>query len=146
MTIRSTAIALLVVFSAAHAVVPGPASAAPSPCALVTAAEASAAMHAQALPGIARAGRGGASCRYYSANHQMNVFVKLIAGDELTGAAQLGGKSVPGVGDKAIWAGGTLFVQKGGNAASIGLYLNSASMQRMDPAIVSLGKLAASRM
>ena len=147
MTSRSAAIALLVIFSgAAQAVAPAPAGAAASPCALVTGAEASTAMHARALPAIARSGRDGASCRYYSANHQMNVFVKLISRDELTGAAQFGGKSVPGVGDKAIWAGGTLFVQKGGSAASIGLYLSSASMQRMDPAIVTLGRLAASRM
>ena len=147
MTARSAAIALLVIFSGtAQAVAPAPAGAAPSPCALVTAAEASTAMHVHALPGIAKSGRGGASCRYYSPNHQMNVFVKLIEAGELAGAAQFGGKSVPGVGDKAVWAGGTLFVQKGGNAASIGLYLNAASMQRMDPAIVTLGKVAASRL
>ena len=76
----------------------------------------------------------------------MNVFLKILGAGEMVGAAQLGGKPVPGVGDKALWAAGTLFIQKGGSFASVGLYLSPASMQRMDPAIVTLGMLAAGRM
>jgi hypothetical protein len=123
-----------------------PAGAAASPCSLITAAEASSAMHVTALPGIARSSRRGASCRYYSPDHRMNVFVQAIRPTDLIGAAQLGGKPVSGVGDKAIWSGGSLFIQKGGNTAQVGLYLSAESMNHMDPAIVTLGKLAASRM
>jgi hypothetical protein len=64
----------------------------------------------------------------------------------MIGAAQLGGKAVPGVGDKAIWSSGSLFVQKGGKVAQVGLYLSAASMEKMDPAIVTLGRAAAGRM
>ena len=39
-----------------------------------------------------------------------NVFVQTIGPDDMAGAAQIGGKPVPGIGDKAIWAGGTMFV------------------------------------
>lgn len=46
----------------------------------------------------------------------------------------------------AIWASGSLFVQKGGKFAQVGLYLSPASMQQMDPGIVALGKIAAGRM
>ena len=115
-------------------------------CGLVTAAEASAAMRVTSLPGKRRPTRRGSSCRYYSPNHQMNVFVQTAEAGDMIGAAQLGGKAVPGVGDKAIWSAGSLFVQKGGKVAQVGLYLNPASMQKMDPAIVTLGRAAAGRM
>lgn len=148
MPLPRTAVAILVAaLTSASAALPIAAAAAPpGACALVTAAESSAAMGVTSLPGKARATRHGSSCRYYSPNHQMNVFVQTVEAGDMMGAAQLGGKSVPGVGDKAVWASGSLFVQKGGKYAQVGLYLSPASMQRMDPAIVALGKAAASRM
>jgi hypothetical protein len=103
-------------------------------------------MSVASLPGKARSTRHGSSCRYYSPNHQMNVFVQTIGAGDMIGAGQLGGKPVPGIGDKAIWASGSLFVQKGGNYAQVGLYRSAASMQQMDPQIVALGKAAAGRM
>jgi hypothetical protein len=149
MSHRHTALAVLTILASAASaqLATAPAAfAAPNPCALVTAAEASAAMHVKALPGKAHNGRGGASCRYYSPNHQMNVFVQTIGADDMTGAMQFGGKPVPGIGDQAVWAAGSLFVKKGGNYAQVGLYLSPASMQKMDPAVIPLGKAAASRM
>lgn len=115
-------------------------------CALVTAAEASTAMRVTSLPGKARATRRGSSCRYYSPDHKMNVFVQTAEAGDMIGAAQLGGKAVAGIGDKAVWSSGSLFVQKGGKVAQVGLYLSAASMQKMDPAIVTLGRAAAGRM
>jgi hypothetical protein len=116
------------------------------PCALVTTADASTAMHVASLPGKPHASRRGASCRYYSPNHQMNVYVQNVQAGDMIGATQLGGKAVPGIGDKAIWSGGSMFVQKGGKVVQVGLYLNAASMQKMDPAIVPLAKTVAGRM
>jgi hypothetical protein len=115
-------------------------------CGLVTAAEASAAMRVTSLPGKARATKRGSSCRYYSPDHKMNVFVQTAEAGDMIGAAQLGGKAVPGVGDKAIWSSGSLFVQKGGKVVQVGLYLSAASMEKMDAAIVPLGRAAAGRM
>ncbi|MDB5071981.1 MAG: hypothetical protein JWM87_3092 [Candidatus Eremiobacteraeota bacterium] len=103
-------------------------------------------MGVTSLPGKARPTRRGSSCRYYSPNHQMNVFVQTVSAGDMIGATQLGGKTVPGVGDKAVWAGGSLFVQKGGKVAQVALYLNAASMEKMDAAIVPLGRAAAGRM
>jgi hypothetical protein len=141
----SSLLTFAMVAAVATATVP-PAGAAADACALVTVAEASAAMGAPSLPGKPRPTRHGSSCRYYSANHQMNVFVQTVQPGDMIGAQQLGGKAVPGVGDKAIWASGSLFVQKGGNVAQIGLYRSAASMEHMDPQIVTLGKSAAGRM
>jgi hypothetical protein len=132
---------------AAAATMPVPAAAGTTnACALVTAAEASSAMGVTSLPPKARPTRRGTSCRYYSPDHKMNVFVQTVTGGDLIGAAQLGGTAVPGVGDKAIWAAGSLFIRKGNNSAQIGLYRSAASMEHMEPAIVTLGKTAAGRM
>jgi len=115
-------------------------------CGLVTAGEASAAMGVTSLPGKGRVTRHGSSCRYYSPNHTMNVFVQTAEAGDMIGAGQLGGKPVSGIGDKAIWAAGSLFIQKGGKYAQVGLYRTAASMQTMDPQIVPLAKTAAGRM
>jgi hypothetical protein len=123
-----------------------PASAAPNACTLVTTAEASAAMGVTSLPGKARPTRHGTSCRYYSPDHKMNVFVQTAEPDDMIGAGQLGGKPIAGVGDKAVWALGSLYVKKGSNYAQIALYLKPASMQKMDPAVIPLAKTAAGRM
>lgn len=116
------------------------------PCALATAGDASKAMGVSSLPGKPHASRRARSCRYYSPNHLMNVFVQTGDAGDMIGAGQLGGKPVPGIGDKAIWAAGSIFVQKGGKVVQVGLYLSSASMQKMDPAIVPLAKTVAGRM
>jgi hypothetical protein len=146
MRISRTVAALLVALSAVCASGTPSEAAAANACALVTVAEASSAMGASSLPGKARATRRGTSCRYYSPNHTMNVFVQTIEAGDMMGAAQLGGKTIAGVGDKAIWAMGSLFVQKGSRYAQIGLYRSAKSMQTMDPQIVALGRVAASRM
>jgi delta 1-pyrroline-5-carboxylate dehydrogenase len=115
-------------------------------CALVTTAEASAAMGAASLPGKPHTSRQSTSCRYYSSDHTKNVFVQTSEAGDMMGAQQLGGKPVAGIGDKAIWASGSLFVQKGGKYMQVGLYRNAASMQKMDPQIVPLAKTVAGRM
>lgn len=124
-----------------------PASAGTSnPCALATVADATTAMHVASLPGKPHNGRSGASCRYYSPDHTKNVFVQIVQAGDMIGAAQLGGKAVSGIGDKAVWAAGSMFVQKGGQTVQVGLYLNAGSMQKMDAAIVPLAKTVAGRM
>ena len=117
-----------------------------NPCALATAADATTAMGVTSLPGKPHTGRLGSSCRYYSPDHTKNVFVQIVTAGDMMGAAQVGGKSVPGIGDKAVWAAGSMFVQKGGQTVQVELYLSAASMQKMDPAIVPLAKTVAGRM
>ncbi|HEY0396423.1 MAG TPA: hypothetical protein VGD01_18245 [Candidatus Elarobacter sp.] len=143
---RAAAAVVFAVGASAAPLSPPAASAAVDPCKLVTTAEASAAMGTRSLPGAPHKGRTGSSCRYYSADHKMNVFVQAIGPGDLQGAGQLGGKNVSGIGDQAIWASGSLFIRKGGNFAQVGLYRSAGSMEHMDPQIVPLGKVAASRM
>jgi hypothetical protein len=140
MSIRAAALALAIILSST---LPAVASTA---CDLITVSEASAAMHVQSLPGKARTGRRGTSCRYYSPDHKMNVFVQTLQAGDMLGAAQLGGKPVAGVGDKALWTAASLFVQKGGKYAQVALYTSPSSMQQMEPGVVTLGKLMAGRM
>jgi hypothetical protein len=123
-----------------------PASASPNPCTLVTTAEASAAMGVSSLPGKPHTSRHASSCRFYSADHTKNVFVQTLGADDMIGAAQIGGKPVPGIGDKALWIGGSMYVKKGGNYMQVGLYRNAESMKTMDPAIIPLAKTVAGRM
>ena len=117
-----------------------------NPCALVTTAEASSAMGTGSLPGKAHTSRRSTSCRYYSSDHTKNVFVQTSGAEDMIGAGQLGGKPVAGIGDKAIWAAGSIFVQKGGKYMQVGLYRSAASMEKMDPQIVPLAKTVAGRM
>ena len=124
-----------------------PASAGTSnPCALATMADASTAMGVASLPGKPHTSRHASSCRYYSADHTKNVFVQTADAGDMTGAVQFGGKPVAGIGDKAVWAGGSMFVQKGTKYVQVGLYLNKASLKSMDPALVPLAKTVAGRM
>ncbi len=103
-------------------------------------------MGKSSLPGKAHTSRRSTSCRYYSSDHTKNVFVQTAGAEDMIGAGQLGGKAVAGIGDKAIWAAGSMFVQKGGKYVQVGLYRSAASMQKMDPQIVPLAKTVAGRM
>ena len=49
------------------------------------------------------------------------MFVQTLDAGDMTGAAQIGGKPVPGIGDKALWVGGSMYVKKGGNYMQVGL-------------------------
>jgi delta 1-pyrroline-5-carboxylate dehydrogenase len=143
---QSFVLAVATVASAA-VMAPAPASAGPpGVCGLVTTAEASSAMGAASLPGKAHTSRQSTSCRYYSSDHTKNVFVQTAGAGDMTGASQFGGKPVAGIGDKAVWAGGSIFVQKGGKYMQVGLYRNAASMNKMDPQIIPLAKTVAGRM
>ncbi len=122
------------------------AAAAPNPCSLVTQSEAAQAMGTPSLPGKFEMGLTGAACRYYSPDHTKNVFIQIINAKLVNGAGMMGGRRLPGVGDKAYWLGGTVFLQRHANYVQVGLYLSSASMSRMDPGIVPLARLIASRL
>lgn len=117
-----------------------------NPCALVTMAEASTAMSVPSLPGKPHTSRRGSSCRYYSPDHKKNVYVQIVQAGDMTGAGQLGGKPVPGIGDQALWSYGSMFVKKGGSYVQVALYLNPASMQKMEPGVIPLAKTVAGRM
>jgi hypothetical protein len=121
-----------------------------NPCALVTTAEASTAMRVSSLPGKPHTSRGSSSCRYYSPDHTKNVYIQILQAGDMTGAAQLagplGGKSISGIGDKALWVAGSMYVQKGGSYVQVALYLNPASMKKMDPGVIPLAKTVAGRM
>ena len=139
--------ALAVGIAATSLTTAAPASAGTSnPCALVTTADASTAMGVTSLPGKPHTSRHASSCRFYSADHKKNVFVQTLDADDMAGAAQIGGKSVPGIGDKALWIAGSMYVKKGGNYMQVGLYLKPESMKTMDPAIIPLSKTVAGRM
>ncbi len=116
-------------------------------CALVTQAEASTALGSTAQAGIAKTDRDGyGSCRYYDATKTKNVFVQFVDPKLADAMAAMGGKEVAGVGDRSTWLTGSIFVQKSGKAAQVGLYLSAASLKAMDPGEADLAKIVAGRM
>ncbi len=124
-----------------------PAAAATDACALVTRAEASTALGSKASAGIAKAGHDGyGSCRYYDATKTKNVFVQFVDPKLAAGMGSMGATDVPGIGDKAFWFGGAIFVSKGDKAAQVSLYLGAGSIKTIDPGEVDLAKIAATRM
>ena len=126
---------------------PAAAAAAGDACALVTQAEASTAMGASAAAPIAKTDRDGyTSCRYYDPTKTKNVFVQYVDPKIVDQMGPMGGKPVAGVGEKATWLAGSIFVTKDGKAAQIGLYLSPNSMKTMDPGESALAKTVADRM
>ncbi len=124
-----------------------PAAAATDACGLVTPAEASTALGSAAQAGITHTDHDGyGSCRYYDATKTKNVFIQFVDPKLAEQMGAMGGKDVAGVGDKATWLSGSIFVQRSGKAAQVGLYLNAASMKAMDPAEADLAKVVAGRM
>jgi hypothetical protein len=140
--------------TAAASAAPVDASAAPAAaagssdaCALVTQDEATAAMGAKAAAGIAKTDHDGyTSCRYYDPTKTKNVFVQFVDPKLADQMGAMGGKDVAGVGDKATWLSGSIFVTKGAKAAQVGLYLSGNSLKTMDAGEPALAKTAADRM
>lgn len=105
------------------------------------------ALGSAAQAGIAKTAHDGyGSCRYYDATTTKNVFVQFVDPKLADAMAAMGGKEVAGVGDRGTWLAGSIFVQKSGKAAQVGLYLSAASMKTMEPAEADLAKVAAGHM
>lgn len=87
----------------------------------------------------------GGRCNFYSADSQKEVFLQVTDPALLDSFAHVGGVPVTGIGDKAIWLDGSVYVQKDGNVMQIGFSL-PGPLKTMSPDAEKLAKIVASRM
>jgi hypothetical protein len=128
--------ALIVAPLSAHASV--------NPCSLVSQSQASAAMGAPALAPKHTAGRRGETCRWYSASHTMSVFVAIRGMQEFQAAKKFS-KPLSGIGNDAIFFGGSIFFVKGSTVVQVNVYRTAADLRAPSPQTVSLSKAIAAR-
>jgi hypothetical protein len=116
-----------------------------NPCSLATQSEVSAAMGHASQPGQYHPMVGG-RCNFYDARSQYEIFLQSfdVAGlpDSL---AQMGAQRVSGIGEKAVFSYGSIYVWKGGRGMQIGFMLPHPITQ-MTPAAEKLAKTIADRM
>jgi hypothetical protein len=114
-------------------------------CKLVTQEEVSQAMGRKSGPGEFHNDLGG-RCNFYDSTSQYEIFLQNMDPASIDSLAQLGGqKAAPGIGDRAYWADGSLYVEKGNRGIQIGFSLPHAS-DKLSPAAEKLSKLIVSRM
>lgn len=116
-----------------------------NPCSLVTQSEVTEAMGHASGPGEYHPLVGG-RCNFYDAKSQYEIFLQSfdVAGlpDSL---AEMGAQRVSGIGEKAVFSDGSLYVWKGGRGIQIGFMLPHPIAQ-MTPAAEKLAKTIADRM
>lgn len=124
-----------------------PASAAPNPCSLVKQSEAAHALGTAVLPAKPAHGASNTECRYLNADKSENVVVQVwdsittFPGEMLSTPSV---QKVPQIGPKAFVIGTTLFMVKHGTYVTLSIY--NGPNTKSYPALIPLGKLAASRM
>lgn len=131
--------------AAATSAVQSASRAAFNPCTLATQAEVSAAMGHASQPGEYHAIVGG-RCNFYDAKSQDEIFLQSfdVAGlpDSL---AQMGAQRISGIGEKAVFSYGSVYVWKNGRGVQVGFMLPHPITQ-MTPAAEKLAKTIADRM
>jgi hypothetical protein len=120
------------------------AQAATAPCALVTQADASAALGAPAL--AANSGAHG-TCRFWTKDHKRLVYVKTIDAHAYDVVQNAGASPVADVAPNALFFNGSVFLKKGDSYAQVGLLgVPGNPGPPASAKLVTLAKAAASRM
>jgi hypothetical protein len=116
-----------------------------NPCSLTNPSEVSAVMGRKSRPGEFHKDLGG-RCNFYDSTSQYEIFLQNMDPDLLDSLAHLpGNTAVSGIGDRALWSNGSLYVQKGNRALQIGFSLPD-TRKTMTPQAEKLAKLIVSRM
>jgi len=116
-----------------------------NPCSLTNPAEVSAVMGRKSGPGEFHKDLGG-RCNFYDSTSQYEIFLQTIDTATFDSLTHLPGNTkVSGIGDRALWSDGSLYVQKGDRALQIGFSLPHP-LKTMTPAAEKLAKLIVSRM
>ena len=115
-----------------------------NPCSLVTVDEVSEAMGRKSGPGELHDAFNGKRCNFYDPTRQYEVFLQTVDWN-LAGPMMTPENTLSGIGDKAFWLYGSIYVLKNGHGMMVGLQLPHV-MEKMTPAAEKFGKLVASRM
>lgn len=93
-----------------------------NPCSLATADEVSAVMGRRTNPGELKHVFNGNRCNFYDQSSQYEVFLQTVDWN-LAGPMMTPANTVAGIGDKAFWSYGSLYVLKNGQGLMIGFQL-----------------------
>ena len=127
----------------ASAAAPSPAIS--NPCSLTNPAEVSAVMGRKSRPGEFHKDLGG-RCNFYDSTSQYEIFLQNMDTAALDALTHLPGNTkVSGIGDRALWSDGSLYVQKANHALQIGFSLPHP-LKTMTPGAEKLAKLIVGRM
>ncbi|HJT86986.1 MAG TPA: hypothetical protein VJ732_03995, partial [Bryobacteraceae bacterium] len=89
---------------------------------------------------------GGTRCNFYDPTSQYEIFLQSMDPALLDSMSHLPGSTpVNGVGDRALWSDGSLYLQKGSEALQIGYDLPHP-LKAMTPPAEALAKIIVSRM
>lgn len=114
------------------------------PCKLVTVDEVSQVMGRKSNPGELHDAFNGKRCNFYDPTSQNEIFLQTVDWG-LAGPMMTPDNTLSGIGDKAFWMDGSIYVLKNGNGMMVGFQLPHV-MQKMTPDAEKFGKLVASRM
>lgn len=115
-----------------------------NPCSLVTVDEVSKVMGRKSNPGELHDAFHGKRCNFYDPTSQYEIFLQTVDWG-LAGPMMTPDNTLSGIGDKAFWMDGSIYVLKNGNGMQVGFQLPHV-MQKMTPDAEKFGKLVASRM
>lgn len=117
------------------------------PCTLLTQAQVSQAFAEPATPAQRQQSAPGQPiCGWLNASQSKTLYVMIASRKTMPPPWWKTAVPVSGVGDKALWSSGWMYVRKHTNRVAIELILSPDSANRMDPQLLRLAKEAAARM
>ncbi len=126
----------------------GPGAAGPlDPCTLLTQAQVSRAFGERATPAQRQpAAAGHPICGWLNASQSKTLYVMVASRSTLPPPWWKTAVPVHGVGDKALWSAGWMYVRKHADRIAIELVLSPSSTTHMDPQLLALAKDVAARL
>lgn len=117
------------------------------PCQLLTQAQVSQAFGEQATPAQRQQSAPDQPiCGWSNASQSKTLYVMIASRKTMPPPWWKTAVPVHGVGDKALWSSGWMYVRKHANRVAIELILSPNSVKRMDPQLLRLAKETAARM
>jgi hypothetical protein len=125
---------------------PATASSAPiaDPCSLLTVDEVSEVMGRKANPGELHKAFNGSRCNFYDQTSQYEIFLQTVDWN-IAGQMMTSDNALQGIGDKAYWSFGSIYVLKNGHGMMIGFQLPDV-LPKSTPQVEKLARTAAGRM
>ena len=117
------------------------------PCTLLTQTQVSQAFAEPATPAQRQQSAPGQPiCGWLNASQSKTLYVMIASRKTIPPPWWKTAVPVHGIGDKALWSSGWMYVRKHANRVAIELVLSPKSMKRMDPQLLTLAKETAARM
>ena len=116
------------------------------PCTLLTQAQVSQAFGETAMPAQRQqSAPGHPICAWLNASQSKTLYVMIASRKTMPPPWWKAAVPVKGIGDKALWSSGWIYVRKHTNRVAIELILSPDSEKRMDPQLLWLAKQVVAR-